>query len=81
MQREHAVELLRAREIRGKLPARTGEGGIADRADRAEPVGGAALDDEHEAAVGVGLGERHARRERERGGAGARKQERTAVDT
>ena len=62
-----------AREILGEGAAQAGEGRIAGRRQRAEPVGGAALDDEDEAPVGRRLRDRDMGRGEQGDGAGARR--------
>jgi len=69
-----------AREVLREGAAQAGEDRIAGRRPRAKSVGGAALDDEDEAAVGRGLRHRDVRRGEEEGrGGGGLAEEGTAI--
>src|SRR6476661_2880128 len=60
MQCEEGAELRALCEVLGEVAAQARIGRIAGWSDDVQPVGGAALDDEDEPAVGRGFGERHA---------------------
>ena len=74
VQREKGSELRSGGEVLSEIAAQPGVGRVACGRDDVQPISRAALDDEDEAAIGRGAGERHVgkaeRRERAGGASG-----------